>query len=217
MTQPTNLSTTSRYNFCQVIATYDANGALLEPIQLGLRQFLANTNYSDNTTVNPVSGDTVHQLAWKALGSSDLFWAICDYSNILDPFADIIADVNYFYLGNLLVDIPAGTLVSFTMTPLVRALGAPDGRAQNVARGDKLLIEDLNPSNEQSTLVTVISVNVAKNQVIVSPVPTAFIGTTFSRVRKVVTETLTLTVPNINRVYLEVLDFANPLAITNTE
>jgi len=45
--------------------------------------------------------DTVDKLALKYYGRPDLFWVICDFNRIIDPYINLFENYNFVYIPSL--------------------------------------------------------------------------------------------------------------------
>lgn len=194
----------SRYNYAELVVTRDANGNLLEPLHYGIRPGLVRINYPDSTAFSPPLGTNWCRIAWSTLGDSFAWWAIADYSMVVDPFTELEPRVTYTYVAQLEAGLPAGVVSTAKMD-----------RVRGLKQGDNLRIENLDPSSPVRVDVRVQAVNQLTRIVTFTPVtvPAPGIPQDTSRVAKRVAKDVTLTIPSAHRYQFEVTDFANPMNV----
>ena len=195
----------SRYNYAAIIRVIDAAGFLAEPEHLDIRPQLQNIVHADNQEYVPSPNDNWSRIAWKKLGHGKYWWIIADYSQIVDPFTELLPVKKAKYLSQLTVNVPALSLIN--------EIAVKDVRKFN--KGDVIRVEDLNPAHAVSFETGVLSTNATLKTVQLSPIMTPSGGVPFalSRVSKVYKEDVRLIVPSPNRAFFEALNFGNPLNV----
>lgn len=198
--------TESRYKHAPLVTNRGSAGALVEPIHYGIRPFLAELNFPDNAHIELAEGTTPHYLAWKAYGTSDLYWVILEASGVDDPFTGLLPDDGMFYVGGLLVDLASGPVTSLRLS-----------NTRKVSRGDTLCVESLAPGAPTSFNVVVREVR-SDGEVVVSPrIISTPVPTTYSRVMRLERTPKEVVLPSLARVQFDLLDYGNPLATLSTE
>jgi hypothetical protein len=196
------ISRTSRYNYTPVLRVTNASGYLTEREHFDIRPTLVRIAHSDNTELAPASSDTWSRIAWRTLGDGQLYWVICDFSQIIDPLSELKPEIKTKYLAQLAADVPAGTKNQITVT-----------RARDFIRGQKIRIESLDPAALVSVDTFVQGVNPQTGLLQVNPFTSVIIPNAMSRVSLVFEKSVRLTIPNIHRALFDALDFGNPLSI----
>jgi hypothetical protein len=194
----------SRFNYATRVLKVDVTGALVEPERFDIRPTLVRTNFSDNREYIPVDGDNWSRIAWRLLGNGRYYWVIADFSGVIDPFAELEVREKTKYLTQLTNNLAAGEASSFVVD-----------RPKAVKRGQRLRLQDLDPSNPVSVDVSVLAVNETTGLVSASPftVPVGGIPAALSKVSLLYPLRKRLTCPTPARAQLEALDFDNPLNI----
>lgn len=195
----------SRYNYAATIQVVDASGQLVEREHLDIRPPLQNVVHPDSQEFTPNEKDNWSRIGWRKLGDGRYWWIIADYSQILDPFAELRPQEKTKYLTRLSANVPAATTItSITVS-----------RVKEVKRGDFLRIEDLDIAHAVSFDVVVQTTNDTTGVVTFAPVvsPAGGVPSALSRVSKVYKENVRLIIPSPHRAFFEALNFTNPLNI----
>lgn len=186
----------SRSNYAPIVEIRDEAGQLLQPAFIGVRPRFRRSVSKDNYEV-AANGSEWHKLGWRFLGHSKHWWAIADISGVVDPFTAFRQRTLTKFIGQLASNIVAGPATSVTME-LRR------GRA--VKPGQTVTIRDLISGNTNT--LTIEQVN---GDVLRFPQKTLLvISAATSKVTVSYLEDRRLTVPSMQRLMFEFLDFGNP-------
>lgn len=191
----------SRYNYAAVVEVVDSSGFLIEKEHLDIRHPLVRINYSDNRQLTPSPTDNWSRIAWRTLGDGRRWWIIADFSQILDPLTELQPATKTKYLAQLTVPLVIG--IKYSQITVDRPF--------SIQRGQKLKIEDLDPSNKVSVFTTVLAVNQTTGVVDVSSFTSPGIPAALSRVSHVFQQSPSLVIPTTQRAFFEALDFGNVL------
>lgn len=193
----------SQYNYSAIIRIRNAAG-LIEPPHLDIRPALTRIFYSDNTEYTPSGDDNWSRVSWKTLGNGRFYWIIADFSQVVDPFLELRPIQKTSYLTQLTIALGLGDVGVRQITV---------ARSKGIKRGMLLEIRDLDPANAVSVQVSVLAVNYVTHAVTVTAFTTPITGipTALSRVSRVYTKAVQLSVPTPSRAFFEALDFRNPL------
>lgn len=180
-------------------------GFLVEKEHLDIRPTLVAIIFPDNQQVTPQSTDNWSRISWRRLGDGRYWWIIADFSEIIDPFSELIPTTQNQYLTQLSVNVPAGPVNQITVAdPSV------------IMRGTSLLVENLDPAHPQSFTCAVNDSNLTTGIVTLSGavvVPAPGIPFALSRVSQVVQGKVSLTVPSAHTAQFSSLNFSNPLNV----
>lgn len=192
----------SRYNLSAVMRVLDASGSLVLREHLDVRNILTKTSYRDNKYYVPVKGDLWPTLAWRFLGNPALWWVLADFSGVIDPLTALEATPRYRSFAQLSADVPAGFVSSLMLT-----------RTRDLRAGMLLRIENLDPGTPTSFQAFVQAVNLDTGLVHIATtsVPAPGVPAALSRVSEVLSDKAQLTIPAQSAVYLDVLNFDNPM------
>ena len=192
----------SRYNYAKRVRLLGGTGDLLEYERFDIRPRVVKTQYPDNAELQPSQGDNWSRLAWKSLGDGQLYWVICDFSEVIDPFSELVPEVKARYVTRLGANIAAGSQNTATLI-----------NSRGIRRGTVLRFEDLDPTHLVSVDAPVLSVESGSHVVTFSPTtfPVGGVPSTYSRVSIVSRQGVRLVCPSPQRALMQVLDFGNPL------
>lgn len=197
-----SVSRTSRNNYAAVIRIVNAAGELVEREHLDLRPSIVTTRLPDNSEVTPAPSDNWSRISWRMLGDGQFWWIIADWSKVVDPFQDLRPSLKTKYLAQLGADIPSGGPVASIQVT----------RLRDFQRGQKIRIENLDPSNLQSVDTSVIGINGNTSSVVITPIVLSTnLPAAMSRVSHLISQSAVLTVPSIHTALFNALDFGNSL------
>ncbi len=197
-----SVSARSRYNYAVRVRRVNSAGALIEFERYDIRPTLVRIVHADNTEYIPQNDDNWSRIAWKTLGDGRLYWIIADFSQVVDPFTELMPETKTSFMTQLSADLLAGTRTQATIV-----------RTKGIQRGMRLRLQDLDPANPNSADVSVMDVNKTTGVMTFSPVtvPTGGIPAALSRVSRIYERKPRLVVPTVHRALFEALDFDNPL------
>ena len=105
----------SRYLRSTVIRVVGPGGRLLKPQWLDFSTRITNTLYYDNQYVTVDSSSSWAHLGLRYLQDARAWWAIAEFSDILDPFTDLEEMGNSGVAATLVV--PSRTTFAFNVSP----------------------------------------------------------------------------------------------------
>lgn len=199
-----SLDRDSRYNYAHIMRSVDAAGQLVEYDRFDLRPHLTDTTHPDNQEFQVTEGDNWSRIGWRRLGRGRRWWIIADYSNVVDPFEELLTAETVRVIGRLSVAVAAGSVSTMALT-----------RVTGIAAGTTLRVQNLDPAAPTVFDAAVLSVNTTSKVVTVTPTdcPAPGIPTALSRVSIVRREGRKLVCPSVNRALFGALSFGNPLNV----
>lgn len=84
-----SITNTSRFRRCKVVVSLDARGNPIEPPFVDIEPSIEIKNNSDSQEIVCEAGDTWGVLGFQFLRDPTAWWAIAEYSGIIDPFTEL--------------------------------------------------------------------------------------------------------------------------------
>lgn len=103
------LPVNSRFRRSVAILVQDANGVPTRRMYLDLWPRFRRVEFEDDAIYRLQDGDTLHKLAHRYLGDSNLWWIIAEVNRLVDPWADFAA----LLATNETIRIPSRSRVAF--------------------------------------------------------------------------------------------------------
>lgn len=101
----------SRFNRCKIVSVQSVLGSPTRREYLSPWPRFREVNYEDNREYRIKEGDTWSGLANRFLGDSTLWWVICEFNRVVDPWQDL---KDFIAEGRLLI-IPSITRLNFEL------------------------------------------------------------------------------------------------------
>lgn len=196
-----SVSANSRNNHTAVVRVMN-RGKQVEYDHLDVRQpVLYGQNDPGDREFVPVVTDNWSRIAWRTLGSGQLWWVIADVTGVIDPFTEILPRKRIRYVAKLTAQLSTGVQNSITVD-----------RPTRMEKGQVYRIDDLTPGATANYDVAVLSVNDDTGEVLFTPqnIATA-IPAALSRISRVSRESPSLVVPSVHRAIFDAQDFSNSL------
>ncbi len=83
------LSSRSRFNNATLIVMLDDRGHTIRRPYLDRLRRLRVRQYIDDSEYRPVAGDTWQNIAFRAYGDARLWWILCEWNNVVDPWTEL--------------------------------------------------------------------------------------------------------------------------------
>lgn len=74
------MASTSRYENAPIVVVDGVRS-------LGFRELIDTTASAADSYYTTRVGDTYQKIAWTFFGTAEYWWVLCDYNDVLDPFA----------------------------------------------------------------------------------------------------------------------------------
>ncbi len=196
-----SVSNISRYNHTVLIRSVNGVGEPAELDHMDIVPPLVKIKAQDNHEYIPAVNDNWSRIAWRTLGDGRHWWIIAEHSDVVDPWTDLLSKQRIQYVAQLTADVSVGVINQITVD-----------RPKRITRGTVYRVENLDPDSLVHYDVSVLSVNNDTGVIEVTPFTVATaIPAELSRVSLLKRDGVSLTVPNIQRVLFEALDFSSSL------